>query len=434
MPPFINSTQPAYGNQQPSPPTFTAPTYAIWLNTLWFVSLVFSLASATIGIIVKQWLKEYSSGLYGNSREIGRRRQYRLNSLEKWHVAEIVAIVPLLLLIALVLFLAGLVILLHSLHGTVASITSMFVAILLLFIIATTMLPSLAQSCCYYSAQAYLFFKSYYGIALALSSLFSRLRSMVQWSKGAAGRLRHFGTLIRDNTPSQDHRRRMASVLRRSCSVSEYSLLWKKLVKVVHHLISLIQNHKYWSGARQTWKGAEQAAYSSQLDQLNVGTMLTAYTATLDTTSVYDAIVYLTGKPRAWDLWYKYASALKDVVLLDGKADQCPPNILESFCMLLLSAESHCFPEPIWLGNSSHRDCLVTLTKEYDKFSRRAKFREAPVQLGAWRSTHRDRKPDAADKIWVDRICGDNMRRIESPKFYQIGQCLIAILLLRSPS
>ena len=60
-PPFTNSTQPAYKMLHPNPRHFVAPTYAIWINTLWFVSLVFSLASATIGIIVKQWIKEYST-------------------------------------------------------------------------------------------------------------------------------------------------------------------------------------------------------------------------------------------------------------------------------------------------------------------------------------------------------------------------------------
>ena len=82
--PFTNSTQPAFKDLIPSPPPFVAPTYAIWVNTLWFVSLVFSLASATIGIIVKQWIKEYNTGLYGSSREIGRRRQYRLNGPEEF--------------------------------------------------------------------------------------------------------------------------------------------------------------------------------------------------------------------------------------------------------------------------------------------------------------------------------------------------------------
>ncbi|KAH9912067.1 uncharacterized protein BXZ73DRAFT_107694 [Epithele typhae] len=43
----------------------------------------FSLSSATIGIMVKQWLKEYNTGLYGFSAPITRRRIYRLSNLKR---------------------------------------------------------------------------------------------------------------------------------------------------------------------------------------------------------------------------------------------------------------------------------------------------------------------------------------------------------------
>ena len=100
---FINSTRPAYDPDVSLEP-FRPPEYAIWLNVLWFWSLVASLASAIIGIIAKQWLKEHSIGLYGDSHDIARRRQHRLNNLRKWHVATIVASIPVLLLLALSLW------------------------------------------------------------------------------------------------------------------------------------------------------------------------------------------------------------------------------------------------------------------------------------------------------------------------------------------
>ncbi len=53
--------------------------------------------------MVKQWLNEYNTGVTGTSLEISRLRQYRLNNLAKWHVAEIVSILPVLLQVALAL-------------------------------------------------------------------------------------------------------------------------------------------------------------------------------------------------------------------------------------------------------------------------------------------------------------------------------------------
>ncbi|EIW56971.1 uncharacterized protein TRAVEDRAFT_83487, partial [Trametes versicolor FP-101664 SS1] len=88
-----NSTQPAYRREDtPAPP---APHAAVWLNTLWFSSLILSLSSASIGILVKQWLNEYCSGISpSTSRETARLRQYRLNQLIKWRVGDIVMAIP----------------------------------------------------------------------------------------------------------------------------------------------------------------------------------------------------------------------------------------------------------------------------------------------------------------------------------------------------
>ncbi|RPD61466.1 hypothetical protein L227DRAFT_465293, partial [Lentinus tigrinus ALCF2SS1-6] len=91
-PPFLNSTHPVQSSQTPAP--FYAPTSAVWINALWFSSLVCSLASASIGLIVKQWLHNLGMGLFGTSRESARLRQYRLNALLKWRVGTIILVLP----------------------------------------------------------------------------------------------------------------------------------------------------------------------------------------------------------------------------------------------------------------------------------------------------------------------------------------------------
>ncbi|KAM5538441.1 hypothetical protein V8D89_007774 [Ganoderma adspersum] len=151
--PFINSTQPAQSSDQTEPP-FRAPTSAVWINTLWFASLVCSLASASIALIVKQWLYEVSSGLSGSSRETARVRQYRLNGLMKWQVGAIVLIPSVLLQVALVLFLVGLLTLLWTLHDTVAGVTTALAGALFCFLFAITILPVFRWDCSYRSPQA----------------------------------------------------------------------------------------------------------------------------------------------------------------------------------------------------------------------------------------------------------------------------------------
>ncbi|KAI0652936.1 hypothetical protein C8Q70DRAFT_878544, partial [Cubamyces menziesii] len=153
-PPFINSSYPTFTTFQPS--SASAPAVArstIWLNALWFSSLVLSLSSASVGILVKQWLNEYQRGLAGDSVHIVRLRQHRLNNLERCHVRTIVNAIPVLLQAALALFLAGLLLLLWDLHHTVAAVTSGFVSAIALFIIGTTLAPLFTARCAYLSPQ-----------------------------------------------------------------------------------------------------------------------------------------------------------------------------------------------------------------------------------------------------------------------------------------
>ncbi|KAI0698834.1 hypothetical protein C8Q76DRAFT_633871, partial [Earliella scabrosa] len=151
-PSFVNSTAPAVF-QTPVPPP-RAPRSAVWLNTLWFSSLIFSLSAASLGIMVKQWLNEYSAGLSGPSQQTARLRQRRLNSLTKWRVGWIVAILPILLQIALVLFFSGLLVLLWDLNDVVAGVASALIGILSTITASTILLPSFTSDCCYISPPA----------------------------------------------------------------------------------------------------------------------------------------------------------------------------------------------------------------------------------------------------------------------------------------
>ncbi|PIL23224.1 hypothetical protein GSI_14533 [Ganoderma sinense ZZ0214-1] len=153
-PSFINSTQPSLSPSQLQPP-FRAPVSAVWINALWFSSLVCSLASASVALMVKQWLYEESKGLSGTSREAARLRQYRLNSLIKWKVGTIILVPSVLLQVALFLFLSGLLILLWTIHKTVAAVITVLICPLFIFVFVTTILPTFKLDCCYRSPQAY---------------------------------------------------------------------------------------------------------------------------------------------------------------------------------------------------------------------------------------------------------------------------------------
>ena len=250
---FVNSSQPAF-----IPPTdsFVAPRYAVWINVLWFPSLICTLSASSIAVTVKQWLYQYKQGLSGTSREISRLRQYRYENLLSWRVPEIIAVLPILLQIALALFMGGLLILLWSLHPLVALVGTALVGALFVFHFATTLLPTFRPDCSYQSPQAL-------GIFLALQPL-------RKFCIRAVKAVRPFFT------------RSFLARIDRSLN-----LVWAKLGSLVPKR----------GTRRSSWHARERAAADSKRADLDRGLVMTAYDVTL-----IDTVLYTSLGPCMWDM------------------------------------------------------------------------------------------------------------------------------------
>jgi hypothetical protein len=113
------------------------------INAVWFASLVLSLTTVLVGIVSLQWIREHQrySGL--SPQEKFSIFYMRKEALEAWYVPHIFAGLPLLLQGALALYLAGLVDHLLGFGGGVAIPGIIFITLSLLFLIATTVLPTL---------------------------------------------------------------------------------------------------------------------------------------------------------------------------------------------------------------------------------------------------------------------------------------------------
>ncbi|KIP08101.1 hypothetical protein PHLGIDRAFT_392025 [Phlebiopsis gigantea 11061_1 CR5-6] len=144
----------------PSPATLpigAISASAIWINCLWFSSLVFALVSASLGTLVKQWLRRYIAKDYSSARERTRLREHRYYSLIRWVIPHIITILPVLLRIALNLFFAGLIVLLRTLDTTLTIVVAILVGSWALVYITTSVLPSLSPDCPYASPEALAF-------------------------------------------------------------------------------------------------------------------------------------------------------------------------------------------------------------------------------------------------------------------------------------
>ncbi|KAF9553579.1 hypothetical protein CPC08DRAFT_594837, partial [Agrocybe pediades] len=92
-----------------SQPPFTPAASSVRVNVLWFMSLVLSLTTVLVGIISLQWIREHQSYPALSPKEVYALLHMRTQSLRQWHVPSIFRTLPILLQIALALFLVGLI-------------------------------------------------------------------------------------------------------------------------------------------------------------------------------------------------------------------------------------------------------------------------------------------------------------------------------------
>ncbi|SJL04739.1 uncharacterized protein ARMOST_08109 [Armillaria ostoyae] len=137
----------------PSPlnPTiaFVPTTTDVWVNGLWFTSLFLSLTTALVAVLVKQWLHHYVSLPSGTPRDRSFTRQFRYAGFQKWHVQVIIGLLPVLMHLALAIFLSGLVIFLHPLRAALSWIICAGTAVVYAAYVLAAILPIIFPQCPY---------------------------------------------------------------------------------------------------------------------------------------------------------------------------------------------------------------------------------------------------------------------------------------------
>lgn len=116
---------------------------AIWINCLWFLSLVLSLYAAFFGIVFKQWLREYMkwSAPLGDPKENILVRQIRHEAWQEFDAEGFIHLLPSLLEFAVILFFLGLEILLWTTNFIVATVATIMTASFFVNVVRTTLMP-----------------------------------------------------------------------------------------------------------------------------------------------------------------------------------------------------------------------------------------------------------------------------------------------------
>ena len=138
----------------PNPTTpFSPPTSAVWVNSLWFLSLVISLTCALLATFLQQWARRYmrvTQTRYSPHKR-ARIRAFFAEGVEKLHLPWAVEALPALLHLSLFLFFAGLAVFLFNINHTVFNVAISWVGFCTGMYVCITLIPIFRHDSPYYA-------------------------------------------------------------------------------------------------------------------------------------------------------------------------------------------------------------------------------------------------------------------------------------------
>ncbi|KAK0462437.1 uncharacterized protein EV420DRAFT_1734782, partial [Desarmillaria tabescens] len=188
----------------PNIPFVPAATY-VWVNGLWFTSLSLSLTTALVAVLVKQWLHHYVALPSGTSRD---RR-----------------LLPVLMHLALAIFLGGLVVFLHPLQVALSWIICTATVLLYTAYVTATILPIFFPQCPYRTPLCDLIYISLHHI-IPHVSWNQKKNFLLAWRRQSFSDMMHYLPILqtRDATPLRAIE--SESVQRASVSLAAEALDW----------------------------------------------------------------------------------------------------------------------------------------------------------------------------------------------------------------
>jgi hypothetical protein len=131
--------------------SFSPSTSVVFVNTVWFLSLVLSLTCALMATLLQQWARRYLQIVRRNHQAHIRAhiREYFYQGARKFGLFGLVELLPSLLIISVLLFFAGLVVFAFLGNHTVAKFTLAIVGFCFLLYIIFTLMPLVFHDCPY---------------------------------------------------------------------------------------------------------------------------------------------------------------------------------------------------------------------------------------------------------------------------------------------
>ncbi|KAN0116053.1 hypothetical protein V8E52_006359 [Russula decolorans] len=163
-----------------TPPAFSPPLHAVWVNSLWFLSLAISLTSALLATLLHQWTRRYltvTQPVHCSPHKRARIRAFFANGVDKMHLPWVVEALPILLHLSLSLFLAGLLIFLFNINHTAFNAVVGWVALFAGVYACITFMPIFRHDSPFYAPLSSTAWFLYAATLYAVFSVLSFVRS-----------------------------------------------------------------------------------------------------------------------------------------------------------------------------------------------------------------------------------------------------------------
>ena len=115
----------------------------LWVNALWFISLVLTIVSALNIMLVQDWIRQYHRFTKGLSSDQGRARLILFIGAQTYGISNATLLSSLPLHIAVALFLTGLIIFLFTISHVIATVVAISVGLFGLWYFVLTILPTI---------------------------------------------------------------------------------------------------------------------------------------------------------------------------------------------------------------------------------------------------------------------------------------------------
>ena len=157
-----------------SPPPFSPPAFAVWVNSLWFLSLAISITCALLATLLQQWARRYLKVTQARSslHKRARIRSFFAEGVKKGLLPLAVEALPTLVHVSLILFFAGLVVFLWNVNLTIFKVVLSWISICLALYGYITVVPIFRHDSPYYSPLTSLMRPVVFGIAFAFLLLY----------------------------------------------------------------------------------------------------------------------------------------------------------------------------------------------------------------------------------------------------------------------